>query len=57
VTKQHKTNNLASLIDAIPSPYLAPLKKKIFKRKTKGVSYYGLAIYIKKYLKAKEEEL
>ncbi len=57
MTKQHKTNNLASLIDAIPSPYLAPLKKKIFKRKTKGVSYYGLAIYIKKYLKAKEEEL
>jgi hypothetical protein len=26
-------------------------------RKTRGVSHYGLAIYIKKYLKAKEEEL
>jgi hypothetical protein len=24
---------------------------------TRGVSHYGLAIYIKKYLKAKEEEL
>jgi hypothetical protein len=24
-------------------------------KKTKGVSHYGLAIYIKKYLKAKEE--
>jgi hypothetical protein len=39
VRKQHKTNNLASLIDAIPSPYLAPLKKKFFKRKTRDVSY------------------
>jgi hypothetical protein len=39
VTKQQKTNNLASLIDAIPSPYLAPLKKKKLKRKTRGVSY------------------
>jgi hypothetical protein len=26
-------------------------------RKTRGVSHYGLAIYIKKYLNAKEEEL
>jgi hypothetical protein len=25
--------------------------------KTRGVSHYGLAIYIKKYVKAKEEEL
>jgi hypothetical protein len=24
-------------------------------KKTRGVSHYGLAIYIKKYLKAKEE--
>jgi hypothetical protein len=39
VTKQHKANNLASLIDAIPSPYLAPLKKKKKLRKTRGVSY------------------
>jgi hypothetical protein len=38
VTKQHKTNNLPSIIDAIPSPYLVPLKKKNFKRKTRGVS-------------------
>jgi hypothetical protein len=27
------------------------------KKKTRGVSHYGTAIYIKKYLKAEEEEL
>jgi hypothetical protein len=29
----------------------------LFRSRTRGVSHYGLAIYIKKYLKAKEEEL
>jgi hypothetical protein len=28
-----------------------------FRHKTRGVSHYGLASYIEKYLKAKEEEL
>jgi hypothetical protein len=32
-------------------------KTPINQRQTRGVSHCGLAIYIKKYLKAKEEEL
>jgi hypothetical protein len=30
---------------------------EIYIKQASGVSHYGLAIYIKKYLKAKEEEL
>jgi hypothetical protein len=36
------------------------VERKIYSKtpkETMGVSHYGLAIYIKKYLKAKEEEL
>jgi hypothetical protein len=33
----------------------APKQQKKKKNKIRGVSHFGLAIYIKKYLKAKEE--
>jgi hypothetical protein len=35
-------------------PHLTKLKKE---KKTRGVSHFGLAMHIKEYLKAKEEEL
>jgi hypothetical protein len=44
-------SNSLLLLKLFIVPYWTQLSK------TRGVSHYGLAIYIKKYLKAKEEEL
>ncbi len=40
-----------------PGPRLLGTLHKMFHGETRGASHYGLAIYIKKYLKAKKKEL
>jgi hypothetical protein len=44
-------------VQRVNNPRLIQTTILLLDQRTRGVSHYGLAIYIKKYLKAKEEEL